>query len=377
MDITGLKKDATKKIEDAETLADLEGVYRTLLGKKGVLTTSLKILPTLSPKERKAFGKRANEVKKVILEALEARENEIKRDMRLGEFREARIDITAPGFKFERGHLHPLTRSIREIRSIFASMGFEIASGPEIETEYYNFDALNIPPHHPARDLHDTFWLKSQNHAEVPRSSALGSALFRDKERSKREESVVHRRTTQKQKERLLLRTHTSPVQIRYMETHEPPFRIIAPGKCFRHEATDASHEFQFYQVEGLAVAEDISMAHLKGVLEEFFKRFFKKDVKTRFRPGYFPFVEPGIEVDITCITCGGTGCSVCGRSGWLEMLGAGMVHPNVFRAVGYNPREWQGFAFGVGIDRLTMMKYKIDDVRLFHSGDLRFIKQF
>lgn len=342
MDTAGVKKEALKSIQEAKTLAELEGVFRVFLGKKGRVTYLMKTLPSLSPRERARIGKKVNEIKKFIVVALETRRSEIKQELTSEEQRRERIDFTAPGHKLERGSLHPLTYAIREIRSIFGAMGFEVARGPEIETEFHNFDALNIPVDHPARDLWDTFWLQKNSKSE-----------------------------------KLLLRTHTSPVQIRYMETHEPPFRIIAPGKCFRYEATDASHEFQFYQVEGLAVSDDISLGHLKGVLEEFFKRFFKKNVKTRFRPGYFPFVEPGVEVDISCITCGGKGCTVCGRSGWLEMLGAGMVHPNVFKAVGYNPREWQGFAFGVGIDRLAMMKYKIDDIRLFHSGDLRFIKQF
>lgn len=342
MDTVGPQKEALKNIQEAKTLAQLEDVFRLFLGKKGRVTHLLKTLPSLSPKERVRFGKKANETKKAILTAFETRRSEIKQKLASEEQKQGKIDITAPGHKLERGSLHPLTRAIREIRTIFGTMGFEVARGPEIETEFHNFDALNIPADHQARDLWDTFWLQNSSKSE-----------------------------------KLLLRTHTSPVQIRYMETHEPPFRIIAPGKCFRYEATDASHEFQFYQVEGLAVGEDISLANLKGVLEEFFKRFFKKSVKIRFRPGYFPFVEPGVEVDINCITCDGKGCAVCSRSGWLEMLGAGMVHPNVFKAVGYNPREWQGFAFGVGIDRLAMMKYKIDDVRLFHSGDLRFIKQF
>ncbi|MBU1137265.1 phenylalanine--tRNA ligase subunit alpha, partial [Patescibacteria group bacterium] len=225
------------------------------------------------------------------------------------------------------GHLHPITLVQRQIEDIFQSMGFSVINGPEVETESYNFDALNIPKDHPARDLWDTFWLKDVN---------------------------------------LLLRTHTSPMQARYMEKNNPPLRIIVPGRCFRHEATDATHEAQFYQFEGLMVGKDVSVANFKGVIEAFLKRFFGSETEMRLRPGYFPFVEPGFEIDAK-------------RKGgqWLEMMGAGMVHPNVFKAVGYNPKEVQGFAFGAGIDRLAMLKYKIDDIRLFYGSDLRFLKQF
>jgi len=238
------------------------------------------------------------------------------------------------------GHLHPLSQIIQEIGTIFTSLGFEIVLGPEIETEYYNFNALNIPRDHPARDLWDTFWLKPMS-------------------------------------EKKLLRTHTSPVQIRYMETHKPPFQIIVPGKVFRYEATDRTHEAQFYQVEGLAVAKDITLANLKAVLEHFFQEFFDKKINVRFRPSYFPFVEPGVEVDMSCFKCKGSGCSLCKKTGWIEIMGAGMVHPNVLENVGIHPRVWRGFAFGTGVDRLAMLKYGIDDVRLFYNGDLRFVNQF
>lgn len=238
------------------------------------------------------------------------------------------------------GHGHPISKMIEEINSIFAGMGFSIAFGPEIETEQYNFDALNIPKWHPARDMWDTFWLKPEN-------------------------------------TRKLLRTHTSPVQIRYMETHTPPLAIIAPGKVYRHEATDATHEAQFYQLEGLMIGKDISLATLKGVLEKFFSQFFAKEIKIRLRPSYFPFTEPSVEVDMTCIRCGGKGCSTCKGSGFIEIMGAGMVHPKVLENVGIHPRHFQGFAFGAGIDRLAMMKYGIDDVRLLYTGDLRLVNQF
>lgn len=236
------------------------------------------------------------------------------------------IDVTVPGKKIEYGHLHPLTLTQKKAADIFSSMGFEIAEGPELETEHYNFDALNIPKDHPARDMHDTFWLKNN----------------------------------------LLMRTHTSPVQIHYMETHQPPIRIIVPGRVFRYEATDAKHEVQFYQLEGLMIGRKITLANLKGIMEVFFQKFFNsKDIKIRLRPSYFSFVEPGVEVDMKF------------KGKWMEIAGAGMVHPNVLRGVGIDSREWQGFAFGMGLDRLAMIKYKIDDIRLFYSADLRFIKQF
>ena len=250
------------------------------------------------------------------------------------------FDITAPGKKPIIGNLHPLTLIKRKVVEIFQAMGFSVIEGPEIETEWYNFDALNIPKDHPARDMWDTFWLK-------PESS------------------------------KLLLRTHTSPVQIRFMEKNQPPLRIIVPGSVFRHEATDARHEFQLYQIEGLMVDKEISVAHLKAILTEFFKRFFGKNTAFRLDPDFFPFTEPSFNVSVTCVICGGKGCNLCKKTGWLEMAGAGMVHPNVLKNSGLNPKEWRGWAFGFGLERLAMMKYKIDDIRLFRSGDLRFLNQF
>lgn len=250
------------------------------------------------------------------------------------------VDVTAPGKKPDFGHLHPLTLVRRKTEEIFQLMGFSVVEGPEIETEWYNFDALNIPEDHPARDLWDTLWLKS-----IKRSS---------------QNSVRPAKGG-----KLLLRTHTSPVQIRYMEKNQPPLRIIVPGRVFRHEATDAKHEINFYQLEGLMVDKEVSVANFKAIIEEFFIRFFDKQVQIRMRPSYFPFVEPGFEVDIKR------------DNAWLEIMGAGMVHPKVLKNVGLNPRWWQGFAFGIGLDRLAMMKYKINDVRAFYSGDLRFLNQF
>lgn len=238
------------------------------------------------------------------------------------------------------GHLHPITHVIRDINSIFFDLGFRVALGPELESEYYNFEALNVPADHPARDMQETFWL---------------TPLSR----------------------RRLMRTQTSPMQVRHMQEHEPPFRVIVPGKVFRNEATDATHEAQFYQVEGLMVEEGVTLGTLKGTLEHFFTRFFGADVGVRFRPSFFPFVEPGVEADISCFQCAGEGCRLCKRSGWIEMLGAGMVHPTVLEHGGIDTDRWQGFAFGVGVDRLAMIKYGINDVRQLYTGDLRFVNQF
>lgn len=241
------------------------------------------------------------------------------------------------------GHIHPLSQMITEINRIFSEMSFEVADGPELETEFYNFDALNIPADHPARDMWDTFWVK-------PRSQG---------------------------KDAKLMRTHTSPVQVRYMEKHKPPFAVIVPGKVFRYEATDATHEAQFHQVEGLMVGKEISLANLKWVLAEFFEKFFGKKIDIRFRPSFFPFVEPGVEIDMSCFKCSGSGCGICKKTGWIEIMGAGMVHPKVLESAGIDSREFSGFAFGGGIDRLAMLKYGVDDVRLFYSGDLRLVNQF
>lgn len=238
-----------------------------------------------------------------------------------------------------KGHLHPLTQVMREIVDSFTAMGFEVADGPEVESEHYNFDALNVPKDHPARDMQDTFWVKG-----VPQT---------------------------------VLRTHTSAVQVHYMETHEPPFKIIVPGKVYRYEATDATHETQFHQIEGLIVGEGVNLAHLEYTLDEFFKRLYGADAKVRMRPSYFPFVEPGVEIDVSCMKCNGAGCNVCKQTGWIEVMGAGVVHPNVLQAGGIDPRKYRGIAFGVGVDRLVMLKYGIDDVRLLYAGDLRLVNQF
>ncbi len=337
-DLKNLKHKAEEEIKQVNSLHDLNKVFKQYLGKKGQVSLIFKKLKNLSTQEKMSIRKELNSLKSCLQS--EFKEKQAQLAMSDTGKQEKWFDVTAPGSKKEMGHLHPLTIVKREIMVIFQSMGFEIAQGPEVETDWYNFDALNMPKHHPARDMWDTFWLK-------PRKADL------------------------------LLRTHTSPVQIRYMEKHKPPLKVIVPGKVFRHEATDASHEFQLYQLEGLMIDKDISVSNFKAIINEFLKRFFKKNVLIRLRPSYFPFTEPSFEIDMKCSACGGEGCSVCSKTGWLEMAGAGMVNPNVLKNVGLDSEKWQGFAFGFGIDRLTMMRYKIPEIRLFHSGDLRFLKQF
>ena len=334
MELKQIGKQAFEEIEKVKNPDELEAFRIKYLGRKGKLTVVLRSLKDLSEKERKSTGSAANDLRKQLEEAI--KEKNYKLQTTSYKLQADRIDITAPGIKLSQGHLHPITQVLRQVEEAFQSMGFEVVEGPDIETEYYNFDALNIPDEHPARDVWDTFWLKP----ESPKSKVQSPKL---------------------------LRTHTSPMQIRYMEKNNPPLRIIVPGRTFRYEATDASHSHTFYQIEGLMVDKDISVANFKAVIEEFFKRLFKQDIKIRLRPGYFPFTEPSFEVDLK----GGK------FKNWLEIMGAGMVHPNVFKAVGYNPANWQGFAFGMGLDRIAMMKYGIDDIRLFYKGDLRFLKQF
>ncbi len=337
-----LKNEAEKEIRESGSLAELDKVFNKYLGKKGELTFVLKSLQSLSKEEKSRIGKKANETKEGLRLEFESRTKVLKEKSRKEAEQKEWIDVTAPGKKTVSGHLHPLTQAKRKVEDIFQKMGFQIVLGPEIESEWYNFDALNIPSDHPARDLWDTFYLKNG----------------------------------------LLLRTHTSPMQVRFMEKNNPPLRIVVPGRIFRHEATDASHEMTFYQVEGLMIGKKVSVANFKAVIQEFFQRFFEKKVKIRMRPSFFPFVEPGFEVDMSCLVCKGKGCPVCSKTGWIEMMGAGMVHPNVLKAAKLIPHRkdgsgWQGFAFGVGLDRMAMMKHKVDDIRLFYSGDLRFLNQF
>ena len=354
MDLKKLKKEAAEMIEAAKDAKTLEGARVRYLGRaNGEVTNIIKKLPEMSLTERREFGPVLNSLKRELEELLSKKLSSFLLPL------SSNLDVTMPGKKIPLGHLHPLTLVEKEIREIFKAMNFSVVEGPEVESEYYNFDALNIPKNHPARDMWDTFWLRS-NQKQL---------TIDDKQLTKGQRSKV--------KGQRLLRTHTSPVQIRYMENHKPPFQIIVPGRVFRYEATDASHEINFYQVEGLMVGKDINLANFKFIIGEFFKRLFKKDVAIRLRPSYFPFVEPGLEIDVQCVRCNGSGCNICKESGWLEVMGAGMVHPKVFEAAHYNPRDLQGFAFGLGLERIAMIKYNIPDIRLFYSGDLRFIRQF
>jgi len=346
IDLARLKNQAQKEIEEAEDLNGLNQVFKKYLGKKGQVSLILKDLKKLDEKERKKLGQETNELKNLLKAKISNKTEKLGTLKGIGGGKEW-VDVTLPGQRPEMGHWHPLTQTKREMMDIFQSMGFEVVQGPEVETDWYNFDALNIPKDHPARDAWDTLWLKPLGEREEPEGK------------------------------RLLLRTHTSPVQARYMEKNRPPLRIIVPGKAFRHEATDASHGMQFYQLEGLMVDKNISVVHFKAVIGEFFRRFFNQELKFRLRPDFFPFTEPSFDIAMSCLVCGGRGCPVCKQTGWLEVAGAGMVHPNVFKACKLDSREWQGWAFGFGWDRLTMMKYKINEIRLFNSGDLRFLRQF
>lgn len=323
-----------KKTANDRELFDVKVAY---LGRKGKLTEILKSLKDLNESERKTVGPLANEARQTIEREIEKRKKELSEKI---DWEKEKIDITLPGVKNEIGSLHPITLVRREIEEIFSSMSFEIADGPELEFEKYNFDALNFPKDHPARDMQDTFWIKSK-------------------------------------KENLVLRTHTSPVQIRYMEKHKPSFQVIIPGRVFRNEATDAKHEHTLHQFEALVVGDNINVGHFKYLAKQFFSAFFGVKTDIRLRPSFFPFTEPSFEFDITCAICSGKGCSTCKNAGWLEIGGAGMVNQNVFVASGYPRNKYQGFAWGFGLERLAMMKYKIDDIRWFESGDLRFIKQF
>lgn len=342
-----IKIEASEEIQKAGDRAGLGFVYKKYLDKDGILGEFFKSLGRLEKEERVKMGVAANRVKQDITAMLEAKSKELGA-AGAGQKEAGFFDPTLPGVCPKVGHLHPFTLLEREIAEIFGNMGFEIVESREIENEWYNFDALNVPKDHPARDVFDTLYL------------ADGS----------------------------LLRPHTSPGQVRYMENHQPPLRIIVPGRVFRRDAVDASHMPNFYQVEGLMVDKDVSVANFKAVIGEFFARFFgddnqsnKNKVKTennlRLRPSFFPFTEPSFEVDLRCVNCGGKGCSACKGTGWMEVMGAGMVHPNVLKNSGVDPDCWQGFAFGIGLDRLAMIKHKINDIRLFYGGDQRFLNQF
>ncbi len=328
-----LGDEAREKIFQVKDEKSLEKVRIEFLGRKqGRITKVLRSIKNLPSKDRPLIGGLVNQLKEEIEKELKERKKSIEK-----EEREEYIDITLPGKKPLVGKLHPITQTIEEIKRIFMGLGFRVVRGPEAETEYYNFEALNMPRYHPARDEQDSFYLDNN----------------------------------------YLLRTHTSPVQIKIMEKESPPIRIIAPGKCYRRDAVDASHFTMFHHVEGLAVDKKITFSDLKGSLTYFVHQMFDKETKLRFRPSFFPFTEPSAEVDISCIMCKGSGCRVCSGKGWLEILGAGMVDPEVFKKVNYDPEKYQGFAFGMGVERICMLKYGIDDIRLFFQNDLRFLRQF
>jgi phenylalanyl-tRNA synthetase alpha chain len=325
------------RIASANSLDDLESVRVDALGRKTGISPISKEMRKLAPEDRKRIGQLLNCARQTIEEALESRKQSFAEDALAARLDAEWVDLTLPAPGPRRGHLHPITRIQRELEELFVSLGFAVLDGPEVETEHYNFDALNIPPEHPARDMQDTFWLDGGN----------------------------------------LLRTHTSPVQVRGMERLGPPLRMIAPGRVFRNESVDASHEHTFYQLEGMMVDRDVSVAHLLYFMKTLLTAIFKREVTVRLRPGYFPFVEPGFELDIQCLICGGAGCPVCKQSGWVELLPCGLVNPHVLRMSGIDPEEWNGFAFGLGLTRLVMMRYAIDDIRHLQGGDLRFLEQF
>jgi phenylalanyl-tRNA synthetase alpha chain len=331
-----LKETFLDDAKSVSSLADLNKTRTKYLGRKGLITAKLKSLGSLPADRRPLYGSALNEIKKFIEDAIKDRETKLKEAQQRTRLQTERIDISLPGKFIPIGREHPINKVLVEIKDIFVSMGFDIEDGPEVELDYYNFEALNIPKDHPARDMQDTFYISDE----------------------------------------VVLRTHTSPVQVRVMEKRKPPLKIIAPGKVYRCDA-DVSHTAMFHQVEGLMVDTDIAFSDLKGVLELFIHSLFGKEIPVRFRPSYFPFTEPSAEVDIGCIFCSGSGCRVCKKTGWLEILGSGMVNPKVFEMAGYNPDDFRGFAFGLGVERIAMLKYSIDDIRLFFENDYRFLRQF
>ena len=329
--------EAKKRLQEAQTLQDAEDVRVKMLGKKGQLTGILKSMGSLTPEERKELGMQANKAKGEIEAMLNRTFDQLKERAQEAKFKAEKIDVTEPGKEFKLGTKHPVTITIEEISKVFKSMGFTLTEGPEVETVYNNFDALNAGPNHPARDWTDTFYINDD----------------------------------------VLLRTQTSPVQVRTLKSQKPPIRVFAPGRCFRCDTPDATHSPMFHQVEGLVVDEGITMADLKGVLDSFAKQMFGAETRTKFRPHHFPFTEPSAEMDVSCFKCGGKGCRVCKGSGWIEILGCGMVHPSVLKVGGIDTEKYTGFAFGMGVERVAMLKYGIDDIRLLYENDMRFIEQF
>ncbi|MFN3236303.1 MAG: phenylalanine--tRNA ligase subunit alpha [Pseudomonadales bacterium] len=335
-DLNELVAQATAAVEAATEIKALEDVRVSYLGKKGELTALLKGLGKLSAEERPAAGAKINEAKQAVQTLLEAKKHTLEQAAIDEKLASESLDVTLPGRHVDVGGLHPVTLVMQRIENFFRGAGYEVVEGPEIEDDYHNFEALNIPQHHPARAMHDTFYFNPN----------------------------------------MLLRTHTSPVQVRTMENREPPFRIICPGRVYRVDS-DLTHTPMFHQIEGLLIDRESSFADLKGTIVEFLQVFFEKDLEVRFRPSYFPFTEPSAEVDVQCVHCVGKGCRVCSNTGWLEVMGSGMVHPRVLEMSGIDPEEYSGFAFGMGPDRLAMLRYGVDDLRLFFDNDLRFLQQF
>lgn len=337
MDAEALEKSLREDIAKADDLDALEQVRIAYLGRKGSVSSMLKNIKEAPADQRRELGAVANRLKQMAEQLLDAKRTELRAARTSSRFYTAPHDATLPADADGAGHHHLLSQIFRELKGIFFGMGYSMASGPEVELEYYNFQALNFPPEHPSRDLQDTFYVTDD----------------------------------------ILLRTHTSPVQVRFMEANKPPLKIIAPGRVYRNETIDQSHAAEFHQIEGLYVDTDVSMADLKKDVEIFTQQLFGSKTKVRFRPHFFPFTEPSVEVDMSCFACLGKGCSLCGQSGWIEIMGAGMVHPNVFRAVNYDPEMYSGFAFGLGVDRVAMLRYGIDDIRHFLNNDVRFLSQY
>ena len=335
--LISLKERALSEIKQSSSMEELDSLRVKYSGKKGELTAILKGMGKLSAEERPEMGKIANEVREAIETAISETREEIKKIELEKRLAEEVIDVTMPGKTFKVGKRHPITQIIDEVTEIFMGIGFSVAEGPEVETVENNFDALNAPKNHPSRDMSDTFYFNDE----------------------------------------LLLRTQTSPVQVRTMRSQELPIKIVSPGRCFRNDSLDATHSPMFHQIEGLVVGKDVTMAQFKGTVEMFVKKLFGEETKTKFRPHNFPFTEPSAEVDVTCFKCGGKGCSMCKGEGWIEILGSGMVHPNVLRNCGIDPEVYSGFAFGMGVERLAMLKYEIDDIRLLVENDIRFLEQF
>jgi len=342
--LKSLKESVLEDLKKVASADDLQNLQTKYLGRKGELTNILRGLKDLPTDKKPIIGKLANEIKQEMESAFEEKRKFLWNKTVSSSLEKEFFDITIPGKTREIGHIHPISQVQEEVERIFSQMGFAVMDGPEVESEYYNFEGLNIPEDHPARDMQDTFFIKDKH----------------DEKHGK-----------------MVLRTHTSPVQIRTMEKYGAPLRVIVPGRTFRYEATDAGHDTTFYQVEGMLIDKDISLCHLKGIMKEFLTRLFGKEVNVRFRPGYFPFVEPGLELDFSCLLCDQKGCRVCKNSGWIEFMGAGMIHENVLKAGGIDGKKYQGWAFGFGLTRLVMMRFGIDDIRLLMSGNLKFNRQF